>query len=75
MQAHGNFSMKITTFSPVPVEQESGQNSEQSEFVRRGLASIARSEAAGDWIPAEDVIAKLEAKLAAARERGFRRTS
>ncbi len=40
-----------------------------SEFIRRGQAAIARSEADGDGIPAEQVIAKLEAKLAAARER------
>jgi Arc/MetJ-type ribon-helix-helix transcriptional regulator len=42
---------------------------DQSEFVRRGLVAIARSEADGDWIPAETVIAKLEAKVAAASER------
>jgi hypothetical protein len=36
-------------------------------FARRGLAAIARSEAAGDWIPAETVIAKLEAKVEAVR--------
>ncbi len=41
----------------------------QSEFVRRGLAAIARSEADGDWIPVESVLAKLDAKVAAARER------
>lgn len=41
---------------------------DQYEFVRRGLVAIARSEPAGDWIPAETVIAKLEAKVAAARE-------
>ena len=42
---------------------------EQSEFVRRGLSAIAKSEAAGDWIPADQVIAKLEAKIAATQER------
>jgi len=42
---------------------------EQSEFVRRGLASIARSEADGDWIPADTVLSKLEAKVAATNER------
>jgi len=42
---------------------------EQSEFVRRGLSAIARSEAARDWIPADQVSAKLEAKIAAAQER------
>jgi len=41
---------------------------EQSEFVHRGLSAIARSEAAGDWIPADQAIAKLEAKVAAALE-------
>jgi hypothetical protein len=39
-----------------------------SEFVRRGMAAISRTVAAGDGIPAETVIAKLEAKLAAARQ-------
>ncbi|MDC8773546.1 XRE family transcriptional regulator [Roseateles albus] len=47
----------------------------QSEFVHRGLSAIARSEAAGDGIPAEQVIAKLEAKLAAAHERRRTRKS
>jgi Arc/MetJ-type ribon-helix-helix transcriptional regulator len=51
------------------VRTEVARRRDQSEFVRRGLASIARSEAAGDWIPAETVIAKLQAKVAAARER------
>ncbi len=40
----------------------------QSEFIRRGLAAIARTASANDGIPAEAVIAKLEAKLAAARK-------
>jgi predicted transcriptional regulator len=39
----------------------------QSEFIRRGMAAINRTVAAGDGVPAEVVIAKLEAKLAAAR--------
>ena len=39
----------------------------QSEFIRRGMAAINRTVAAGVGIPAEVVIAKLEAKLAAAR--------
>lgn len=51
------------------VRTEVSRRRDQSEFVRRGLAAIARSETAGDWIPAEMVIAKLEAKVAAARER------
>lgn len=51
------------------VRLEVTRRREQSEFVRRGLTAIARSEEAGDWIPAETVIAKLEAKVAAAKER------
>ena len=51
------------------VRTEVSRRRDQSEFVRRGLAAIVRSESAGDWIPAETVIAKLEAKVAAARER------
>ena len=39
----------------------------QSEFILRGMAAINRTVAAGDGMPAEVVIAKLEAKLAAAR--------
>ena len=38
-----------------------------SEFVRRGMDAINRTVAAGDGIPAELVIAKVEAKLANAR--------
>ncbi len=51
------------------VRTEVARRRDQSEFVRRGLATIARSEAAGDWVPADAVIAKLEAKVAAARAR------
>lgn len=40
----------------------------RSAFVQRGIAAIARSEMAGDWVPAELVIARIEAKLAAARD-------
>lgn len=41
----------------------------QAEFVRRGRKAIKRSIAAGDWIPAEEVIEKLRAKVEAARKR------
>ena len=51
------------------VRTEVARRRDQSDFVRRGLAAIARSEAAGDWVPAEAVIAKLEAQVAAARDR------
>lgn len=59
----------LTSLVEAAVRAEVTRRKDQSEFVRRGLAAIARSEAAGDWIAAEDVIAKLEAKVAAARQR------
>lgn len=42
---------------------------DESAFIQRGRAAIARSVPVGDGIPAEAVIAKLEGKLAAARQR------
>ena len=59
----------LTSLVEAAVRAEVTRRKEQSEFMRRGLVAIARSEAAGDWIAAEDVIAKLEAKVAAARQR------
>ncbi|URI10136.1 hypothetical protein MW290_31880 [Aquincola tertiaricarbonis] len=59
----------LTSLVEAAVRAEVTRRKDQSEFVRRGLAAIARSEAAGDWVAAEDVIAKLEAKVAAARQR------
>ena len=50
------------------VRAEVTRRREQSEFIRRGLAAIARTVSANDGIPANAVIAKLEAKLAAARK-------
>ena len=40
----------------------------QAEFVRRGIAAIEATKHAGGGIPADLVLAKLEAKLAAARK-------
>jgi len=51
------------------VRTEVARRRDQAEFVRRGLAAVACSEADGDWVPAETVIAKLEARLSEARER------
>ena len=42
---------------------------DQSEFVRRGLLAIERTKAAGDGIPADAVVAKLQAKLQAAKDK------
>jgi len=60
---------------PLPVELEAMALSEgldpecvqsRDEFVRRGMAAIARSIALNDGVPANLVIAKLEAKLTSA---------
>lgn len=51
------------------VRPDVNRRRDQSKFARRGVAAIARSEAAGDSIPAETVIAKPNAKVAAAIER------
>jgi predicted transcriptional regulator len=50
------------------VSSEVRRRKSQAEFVRRGLAAIARTQHAGNGIPADAVIAKLEARLAAARQ-------
>lgn len=59
--------MNAAAIPPIRVEQ--AFRVEKSEFIQRGTESIARSEAAHDWIPADVVIASLESKGAAARER------
>ncbi|MCC9597505.1 MULTISPECIES: YlcI/YnfO family protein [unclassified Rubrivivax] len=51
------------------VRTEVARRRDQAEFVRRGLAAVARSEADGDWVPAETVLDRLEARLSKARER------
>jgi hypothetical protein len=51
------------------VRSEVKRRREQAEFVQRGLAAIARSEAAGDWRPAEQVLDRLQAHIEAARAR------
>ena len=45
------------------VRNEVRRRQTQAEFVRRGMAAIERT-ASGDGVPAADVIASLEAKLA-----------
>ncbi|RYF77643.1 MAG: hypothetical protein EOO29_21085 [Comamonadaceae bacterium] len=51
------------------VRSEVRRRREQGEFMRRGLAAISRAQTDGDAVPAAEVIAKLEAKLANARRR------
>ena len=51
------------------VRHEVDRRRTQAEFVSRGMAAIARTAAAGDGIPAQAVIDRLEQKLAAAQAR------
>jgi hypothetical protein len=45
----------------------------QAEFVRRGMVAIEATKASGGGIPADVVLAKLETKLAAAKQRKAQR--
>lgn len=46
----------------------------QAEFVRRGIAAIQDTQRAGTGFPAEQVVARLEARLHEARKAKARRT-
>ena len=48
------------------VRNEVARRQHRTEFLRRGIAAIQRTVAAGDGIPADAMIARLERKLAAA---------
>jgi len=50
------------------VSNEVVRRKSEAEFVKRGLAAIARTQKDGTGLPADAVIAKLEARLAAARK-------
>ena len=51
------------------VRNEVHRRRAQAEFARRGMAAIDRTVADDDGIPAQEVLARLEHKLAAARAR------
>lgn len=57
----------LATLVETAVRNEVTRRRVQSEFVRRGMLAIERTSAAGDGVPAEAVIAKLQSKLAAAK--------
>lgn len=50
------------------VRREITRRRTQSEFIRRGIAAIERTAIAGDGLAPEVVMARLEAKLAKAKE-------
>ena len=56
----------LSQFVETAVRSTVAMRKNQAEFVRRGIAAIEATKRAGGGIPAERVIATLEAKLAAA---------
>jgi predicted transcriptional regulator len=58
----------LSVFVESAIRETVARRKNQAEFVRRGLAAIEDTQRTGTGIPAEAVVAKLEAKLAAARQ-------
>ena len=58
----------LSQFVENAVRSTVAKRKNQAEFIRRGMAAIDATQRDGSGIPAEVVIAKLEAKLAAARK-------
>ena len=57
-------SESLASLVETAVRNEVRRRQTQAEFVRRGMAAIERTAAAGDGVPAQEVIARLETKLA-----------
>jgi len=58
----------LSQFVESAVRTTVAKRKNQAEFIRRGIAAIEATKRDGSGIPAEAVIAKLDAKLAAARQ-------
>lgn len=58
----------LSEFVENAVLQAVQQRSQQSEFVNRGLASLAKAHQDGKYISSEDVLAQLRRRTAAARQ-------
>lgn len=50
------------------VRSELDMRTHQTEFVRRGIAAIRQTQRTGNGVPASEVLARLEARLSAARQ-------
>ena len=57
----------LTSLVETAVRAEVDRRRAQSEFIRRGMASIEKTVARGDGIGADALIARLEGKLQAAK--------
>jgi hypothetical protein len=64
----------LSEFVENAIRQTVLKRQHQAEFLRRGIESIEDTKRAGDGIAADAVVAKLEAKLAAARRAQSQRT-
>ena len=58
----------LSQFVENAVRSTVAKRKNQAEFIRRGMAAIDATQRDGSGIPADLVIAQLEAKLAAARK-------
>jgi Arc/MetJ-type ribon-helix-helix transcriptional regulator len=58
----------LSQFVEKAVRATVARRKNQAEFIRRGIAAIEATKRDGGGIPAEAVIARLEAKLATARQ-------
>ena len=58
----------LSVFVESAIRESVTRRKNQAEFVRRGIAAIEETQRSGTGIPADLVIAKLEAKLLAARQ-------
>jgi len=58
----------LSEFVETAIRSTVQKRKNQAEFIRRGMAAIEETKRTGDGIPAEVVIASLEAKLSAARQ-------
>jgi hypothetical protein len=63
----------LSEFVENAVRQTVLKRKHQTEFLSRGIKSIEATKGAGNGIPAEVVVAKLEAKLVQARQRQSQR--
>ena len=57
----------LSAFVESAVRSSVAQRQSQAQFVARGLASAAAAKESGRYVTAEDVVAKLEKRLAVAR--------
>jgi len=58
----------LSEFVENAVRQSVLKRQHQTEFVRRGMAAIQETQRLGNGIDADEVLAQLDAKLAAARK-------